>query len=293
MVTIDDLRTDLPVMDVYLEQNTPRSILCLPILNQGKLVALLYLENNITAGVFTPERLELLKLLCAQAAISLVNARLYTQAQAYAKELKEANTLLADYNTNLEKTVAERTEELQKANQKLLELATSDGLTHIPNRRLFDQTFQKEWKRHIREQEPLSIILIDIDYFKHYNDYYGHLRGDDCLYRVAQAISQVPKRAADLVARYGGEEFAIILPNTLEAGAKEVAEVVRNSVLSLEIPHAQSDVSDFVSLSLGIATVVPNNQYSAEDLLAQADHALYQAKKLGRNQSQVNSTITK
>lgn len=185
----------------------------------------------------------------------------------------------------LEDRVAERTTSLQQANLRLLELANSDGLTKIPNRRYFDNCLAKEWQRHLREQQFLGLVMLDIDYFKYYNDYYGHQGGDEVLLRVAQIINQVPRRASDLVARYGGEEFVMILPNTSIEGAFKFAELMRESVLSLEIPHARSQVSKYVTLSLGVAAMMPNPDNKLEDLINQADEALYQAKKLGRNQS--------
>ena len=204
-----------------------------------------------------------------------------------ARAFNEMAAQLKTSFTELEDRVAERTEALQQANQKLLELAISDELTQIPNRRHFDECLNKEWQRHLREQKFLALILIDIDYFKLYNDNYGHLCGDKCLFRVAQAINNLPKRSSDCVARYGGEEFVAILPNTPAEGAFIVAELLRKAVLSLAIPHAKSEVSSYVTLSLGVAALIPTPDNQPENLIARADEALYQAKKLGRNQSYV------
>nr|WP_256386692.1 diguanylate cyclase [Hydrocoleum sp. CS-953] len=162
-------------------------------------------------------------------------------------------------------------------------MANLDGLTQIPNRRSFDEYLALEWQRHLREQQFLSLIMIDIDYFKRYNDHYGHQGGDNCLIRVAQAISQVPQRPTDLVARYGGEEFAVILPNTNIEGAFTIAESIRQAIASVSIPHAQSEVSQFVTLSLGGASMIPTIKGTSEDLIALADHALYKAKRQGRD----------
>lgn len=162
-------------------------------------------------------------------------------------------------------------------------LATRDSLTQLANRRKLDEYLAHEWMRTGREQLPLSLILCDIDYFKPYNDSYGHPLGDEALKKVAHAIARVVTRSSDLVARYGGEEFAIVLPNTPEAGAKLVAERIRQEVEKLQIPHEFSSVSCYVTISLGIATIYPTLDVSLNHLLATADKALYKAKKHGRN----------
>ena len=198
-------------------------------------------------------------------------------------ERKQAEKILSDYNQTLQQQVAERTAQLEQANQELLRIANLDALTQIANRRSFDEYLALEWRRHLREQQFLSLILIDIDYFKRYNDRYGHQGGDDCLIRVAQAISQVPQRSTDLVARYGGEEFAVILPTTNIEGAFTIAESIRLAIAFLAIPHAESEVSQFVTSSLGFASIIPTLEGSPEDLITLADDALYQAKREGRD----------
>ena len=173
---------------------------------------------------------------------------------------------------------------LEKANLKLKRLATIDGLTQLANRRLFDETLQKEWLRMQREQQPLSLILCDIDSFKFYNDYYGHQEGDECLKAVAQCMKSCIQRPADLAARYGGEEFVFILPSTPSKGAHHLAETIRTAIVSMERRHVRSEVNDFVTLSFGVATVVPPlNGGSTEDLVKTADDALYASKDAGRN----------
>ena len=172
---------------------------------------------------------------------------------------------------------------LQQANLELEILASLDGLTGVANRRYFNERLVQEWHRLEREQTSLSLIFIDIDYFKRYNDYYGHLAGDVCLTQVAQAMKRVIKRPADLVARYGGEEFVILLPNTSIKSALQVAELIRQEVQQLKIPHVQSPVNDYVTLSLGLSSLVPSMKQSPEILIGMADEALYAAKKQGRN----------
>ena len=178
-------------------------------------------------------------------------------------------------------------QKLQAANQKLQRLATLDGLTQIPNRRRFDDYLRQEALRMAREQAPLSLILCDVDFFKPYNDTYGHLAGDACLIQVAQAISCAIKRPADLAARYGGEEFAVILPNTDSKGAMQVAQDIREAIQQLHLPHAASSVSEQVTLSLGIASILTGCPYSVKLLIDTADQALYQAKKEGRDRVQL------
>ena len=173
---------------------------------------------------------------------------------------------------------------IEKANIKLKKLSTIDGLTQLANRRVFDETLQKEWQRMRRSQQPLSVILSDIDFFKRYNDTYGHQKGDDCLKTVAESIKNCVLRPADLAARYGGEEFVIILPDTPSKGAFHVAETIRDAVLSMKMEHAGSEVNDFVSLSLGVATLIPpKDGGKAEELVKIADEALYVSKNAGRN----------
>jgi len=172
---------------------------------------------------------------------------------------------------------------LQAANEKLERLATLDGLTQVPNRRCFDEYLQQEWSRMVREQQPLSLVLFDVDFFKPYNDYFGHQQGDEALIAIAQAASRAVKRAADLIARYGGEEFGIVLPNTRRTGAEIVAKAVQEEVSILKIEHPKSSVNDYLTVSMGIASVVPTQEQSPEDLVAAADAALYQSKRRGRN----------
>jgi diguanylate cyclase (GGDEF)-like protein len=176
-------------------------------------------------------------------------------------------------------------ESLQESNVLLKNLATNDGLTGIANRRSFDEHLLKEWQRAERSKNDLAILLLDVDYFKAYNDSYGHQKGDVCLQEIAKTLDAMVGRVGDFVARYGGEEFVMILPNAKMPQAKEFADKVRASIESLKIPHEKSSVSEFVTISIGVASVIPGkDEFSnSEILLREADRALYQAKYDGRN----------
>jgi diguanylate cyclase (GGDEF)-like protein len=175
--------------------------------------------------------------------------------------------------------------QLESANQTLLRLASLDGLTQIANRRGFDEYLEREWQRLARERASLSLILCDIDYFKRYNDTYGHQAGDECLKQVAKLLARSVRRPADLVSRYGGEEFAIILPNTTLIGAFQVAQTVQSELCQM----SSLGDSSTVTLSFGIAGLIPTPDASLRLLIEAADQALYQAKRAGRNRIVLDS----
>ncbi|WRH66835.1 MAG: PleD family two-component system response regulator [Planktothrix sp. GU0601_MAG3] len=185
--------------------------------------------------------------------------------------------------TQLEET----NQKLEQVNQELQRLALIDGLTQISNRRCFDDYLKQEWQRSQREQLPLSLILCDIDFFKAYNDTYGHQAGDECLKLVAAILKECSRRPADLVARYGGEEFAIILPNTNILGATKVAQSVMALLKEKMIIHQGSKIEPYLTLSLGTTTTIPDYKFSPERLISMADQALYQAKINGRNRLEI------
>ncbi|WP_299409940.1 diguanylate cyclase [Acaryochloris sp. IP29b_bin.148] len=184
---------------------------------------------------------------------------------------------LQNANQILHTKVAEKTSALNR-------LAHLDSLTELANRRCFDQVLEQEWRRMERQQNPLALIMCDVDYFKRYNDAYGHQAGDDCLQRIAHAINTNVRRTGDLATRYGGEEFAVIMPNTNHFQAGKVAEHIQRAMLALQIEHHHSDISDQVTLSIGIASTVPQPTSHPTDLVKAADTALYEAKLKGRNQ---------
>ena len=174
--------------------------------------------------------------------------------------------------------------ELKYAREKLTKLAITDGLTGIANRRYFDDQLAHEWTRARRLNQTLAIAMIDVDWFKKYNDHYGHQGGDDCLRQVANALSNVAKRDSDFVARYGGEEFAIILPMTQAENALELSKNICLALSNLELPHALSDFGH-VTLSVGVAVGCPKQKTTPHNLLVNADKALYTAKEKGRNRA--------
>ncbi|MCF6289396.1 MAG: diguanylate cyclase [Desulfobacterales bacterium] len=188
------------------------------------------------------------------------------------------------------RALQESQRKLAEANRTLQKLSALDGLTGIANRRSFDEMLTKEWQRAMRQATPLSLIMLDIDFFKLYNDHYGHQGGDDCLKTVASALEKSLHRETDLLARYGGEEFSAILPETNHEGAMKIAEIMRAAVQAQQIPHAKSTVSDYVSISVGVATCVPDRDAAPDSLIALADQALYLAKENGRNRVMTKSS---
>ncbi|PPC93957.1 MAG: sensor domain-containing diguanylate cyclase [Methylotenera sp.] len=177
-----------------------------------------------------------------------------------------------------------RTEEkLITLQKELEELSFKDGLTGIANRRMFDKVFELEWANAMRNHQPLSVIMLDIDYFKQYNDHYGHIQGDDSLKRVGQVLSGAATRSRDFLARFGGEEFVLVLPETDEESAKKVAERCRSLIFKAQIPHAASPVSQMLTLSLGVSTIIPAHKDTAMVFIDEVDRRLYHAKQKGRN----------
>ncbi|PKG81728.1 hypothetical protein CXF85_17295 [Colwellia sp. 75C3] len=251
------------INDSYLRINNPKSVLCLPITAQGRLIAIVYLENSLTEHAFTKKHKDTVELISAQAAVSLINARHYE---------------------TLENKVAERTQELQL-------LAIKDGLTGIFNRREFDSTLDKEWSSASREFGSLTLMMIDIDHFKAYNDNYGHPEGDSCIKLIAQALSSVVARKNDFVARYGGEEFVILMTTSDQNTVERLAQRCMKKIKDLAIPHQFSNTAEHVTISIGIATlnILPNVHPGT--LIKQADSALYKSKENGRDQYTFSSVL--
>ena len=187
---------------------------------------------------------------------------------------------------NMQEQLATANSQLEEHNVEIQRLSSQDGLTGIANRRRFDDFLDKEWRRATREKDgtEISLIMIDIDYFKIYNDSYGHQAGDDCLKNVALALNKCVHRATDLIARYGGEEFVCVLVNTPLEGAVTLAENMRQAIEDCNLAHNHSKVADRISISLGVSTMIPTQENSPENIIKEADDALYKAKETGRNQ---------
>jgi len=222
-----------------------------------------------------PEKIELL-------------ARIRAHARSYLahKERDQAFIALRKMQEQLETM----NDELARSNRELQRLSSLDGLTGVANRRQFDETLEQEWQRAMRTNTPLSLIFADIDFFKRYNDHYGHQAGDDTLKKVAGVLQRSVHRPADLVSRYGGEEFVMVLPDTMLDGAVTVANKVLNGVRNLNIPHSNAEDNDRVTLSIGVATLNPKVNQKPEILVEAADKALYRAKESGRNHVESSSS---
>lgn len=180
--------------------------------------------------------------------------------------------------------------ELKSQRDRLSRLTLVDGLTELANRRAFDERLEQEWRRALRTEALLSLIMIDIDFFKGYNDAYGHLAGDDCLRYVAQTLAASLKRAGDFVARYGGEEFIAVLPGLNVKGVRAMAEIMRESVAKLRIPHRSSAIAPYVTISIGAVSLTPAAGALSRSMVAACDQQLYLAKSHGRNRVSIKSS---
>jgi diguanylate cyclase (GGDEF)-like protein len=205
-----------------------------------------------------------------------------TEIKAF--EMGAADFIHKDTSASVLKARTRTLLRLKRANDLLDEVAHMDSLTEIPNRREYNRVIDLEWRQSIRTQKPLSIILLDIDHFKKYNDNYGHIEGDKCLRRVARFLQSSIRRPTDLVARYGGEEFVIVLPDTDEEGAHKVAQLIKKELAELNIPHNFSSTAKQITVSQGVAGCTATLKDKPTALVKAADHALYEAKGRGRNQ---------
>jgi diguanylate cyclase (GGDEF)-like protein len=213
-----------------------------------------------------------------------ITVRTGDELEDLAGEFNQMAERLRESYSTLEQKVTERTRDLEAANRQLEALSATDSLTGIANRRRFDDMLLTEWRRATRSQQPLALAMIDVDWFKNYNDHYGHQAGDDCLRQVAQVIQDQARRVSDLAARYGGEEFAFIAPEMDEANMLRLAEAIHESLKALALPHVESSFV-WVTVSIGVAVQVPATDTLPEELLRWADAALYRAKAQGRNQT--------
>lgn len=257
----DTTKDDRFAHDPYIAKLDQCSMLLAPILSHGELRAMLVLENRMRRAAFSAERLDSVTLIAGQLSVSLDNALLYA---------------------SLERKVAERTAALEEANQQLEHLSLTDALTGLSNRRRFNEALDAEWLRAKRKQTPLALAIIDIDFFKLYNDHYGHQGGDACLQLVAKVLASGRRGGSDLAARYGGEEFVLLLPDTDLEGCYIVAERVRAALEGSLEPHLKSPMG-IITISVGVTSVIPQGDDRTFQFIEAADAAMYEAKRGGRN----------
>lgn len=204
---------------------------------------------------------------------------------------KPVTPIVLESKLNAIARIVKMQKDLLTTSKKMEQLSYLDSLTHIFNRRGFDRAVTREWKRMLRDGSTLSFLMIDLDFFKNYNDNYGHQAGDNCLINISSAVEDELCRPADIIARYGGEEFAVLLPDTDGNGAKSVAERLVNTVRKMEIPHVDSAAADYVTISVGVSASDDNRSGTIEKLIKSADEALYEVKINGRNHCRLSSDL--
>ena len=203
--------------------------------------------------------------------------------------------LVLERTKDLEKSnerIEQQRLKLEKANQSLRNLSFKDQLTGVWNRRKYDQIVEMEWNRCLRHKRPIALLIVDMDYFKEFNDSYGHMAGDACLVKIGEILKDSFRRSSDMVARYGGDEFVAILPETGKEEAMEMADMLRQKIEALHVPHAHSKASDYMTVTIGVTCLIPDKNLFYESLFRFADKALYEAKIDGRNQVKFLSEIT-
>jgi diguanylate cyclase (GGDEF)-like protein len=255
-----------------------RSTLACPLISTGKPLGFLFFSSS-RPSADDQEHVELFGQLAGDVSVIVEKGRMYEDLQRSHERLEAEVQALARTEQALRQTQAE----LEAANKVLAALAATDGLTGVANRRAFDETLDREWRRAIRNNLPIALVMIDIDAFKLFNDTLGHLQGDDCLRDVAEALRSAVMRPCDLVARYGGEEFAILLPETGRDPAVMLGERMRAAIEAMGIAHPSSPVAAVVTASLGVASARPKQGEAPPSLVKAADEALYLAKQNGRN----------
>ena len=275
--TPEGIREHLPpAYHPYLDHFRVHSLLVAPMRTEGSTIGTITLAKGGSSRPYSMEDEATLQSLADRAALTITNARLYARNLEQAEALRRANQ-------ELERRVEERTAELEDANARLQEMAMQDGLTGLANRRHFDTVLDNEVRRARRTGGWVALLLGDVDFFKKYNDHYGHVAGDECLKAVAKVMRDVFRRAEDLPARYGGEEFAVIISGSTPEQAAFSAQMFRKAVESLRIPHAASSVAEVVTISVGYAVVQVNAESSPAWFISRADEGLYISKANGRN----------
>jgi len=265
-----------PEFHPFLWRYNTHSLLTVPLRSHGTTLGTVTLAKGSASRPYSAEDQTMLQNLADRAGLSLTNAKLFCENLQQAEQLREANA-------DLEARVAARTAELEELNQRLKQMAVEDALTGLANRRRFNEVLEEEVRRARRGGEVFSLLMCDVDFFKRYNDHYGHQGGDDCLRAVAEVMRDVFRRAGELPARYGGEEFAVILPGVSEENALKVAEKLLKALADRALPHALSEAAPHVSLSIGLASAKVEAERDADWFVGRADEALYRSKKAGRN----------
>lgn len=279
VLTCDETDGDAPLPDGLIHLGGCGEItkfLAASMHDRGKDVGLIILARFIKKNDYLLDDKVFLQSLADRAALTISNSSLFIENTRQAESLREINA-------DLEKRIDERTQELKIVNEKLLRLSIEDALTGIANRRHFDEVLEEEIKRASRDNTELTLVMCDVDYFKRYNDHNGHTAGDKCLQIVSEVLQEVFKRSTDLVARYGGEEFAAILPLTSSETAEKLAQMLRLRMVHRRVLHEKSDVSKYVTISIGVYSSTVSKETSAADFINKADEALYNSKTLGRN----------
>ena len=267
----------------FLWRYNVHSLIVVPLRSHGTLLGTLTLAKGAASRPYSDEDQSRLQNVADRAGLSLTNAKLFSENLQQAQQLREANA-------ELEARVAARTTELEAANLRLKQMAVEDALTGLANRRRFNEVMEEEIRRARRNKEIFSLLMCDVDFFKRFNDHYGHQGGDECLRAVAEVMRMVFQRAGELPARYGGEEFAVILPGVTKPHAKQVATKLLKALAARALPHAYSEASNNVSLSIGLVSAPVESERDADWFIGKADEALYQAKKEGRNRVCVASS---
>jgi diguanylate cyclase (GGDEF)-like protein/PAS domain S-box-containing protein len=265
-----------PEFAAYLERFNIHSLLLVPMRTEGRTIGTIGLCRGGASRPYSVEDQAVIQNLADRAALTITNARLYSENLAQARELKKTNQ-------ELERRVEERTRELEQANEQLQQMAMEDGLTRLSNRRHFDAVLEREVRRAMRKGDDLALIMGDVDFFKRFNDLNGHVAGDGCLQAIGEVMKSVFRRAEELPARYGGEEFAVILPGCNAAQAQGAAEKLLATLAARRIPHGNSDVGPYVTLSLGFVSAKVTAGTTPDWFITWADEGLYRSKSSGRN----------
>jgi diguanylate cyclase (GGDEF)-like protein/PAS domain S-box-containing protein len=265
-----------PEFRAYFERFRIHSMLIVPMRTEGRTIGTIALAMGGASRPYSVEDQAVIQNLADRAGLTITNARLYAENLAQATELRKTNL-------DLERRVEQRTAELERANARLQLMAMEDGLTRLANRRHFDDVLEKEIRRAMRRGDHLALIMADVDFFKKYNDLYGHVAGDGCLQTIGEVMKEVFRRGEELPARYGGEEFAVILPGADAERAQQAAEMLLKAVEARRIPHGNSEAGPWVTLSLGYVSARVTAGTTPDWFITWADEGLYRSKSGGRN----------